>query len=324
MKNPIISILVPVYNVENYIERCARSIFEQSFSDFEVVFVDDASPDKSICLLQKTINEYPHLIDKIKIVKHDNNKGLSAARNTALNNSNGKYILHLDSDDYIDKEILQKLYYSAIKNNSDITICNVNFVYKNKIIKNTDAISEDKYEYLNQLLSRKVMFNMFAKLIKRDIIIQNNIFSIEGIGQAEDFLVYPRIVFFANKYNCINESLYYYNQINSNSFTNNINSKGIDDIIFAGRYLINFFQNQNLNSNYLINNLKFYNIYTLLYIAPYNKYHEIKNIYPENALFYNQKWDIYSKVLFFLIKLNNNFLLYFFLKIKKCLKVLYI
>ena len=93
-----ISIIVPIYNVEQYIERCARSLFEQTYDDIEYVFVDDCSPDNSLNILYEVLNDYPHRISNVKIIRHIENKGLTAARNSGLEVATGDYIAHCDSD----------------------------------------------------------------------------------------------------------------------------------------------------------------------------------------------------------------------------------
>ena len=97
-----VSILVPIYRVENYIERCAVSILNQSYDDLEIIFVDVCSPDNSMQVLNQVIKKYPKRISQIKIIKHNENKGLAEARKTAVNAATGQYVFHLDSDDYLE------------------------------------------------------------------------------------------------------------------------------------------------------------------------------------------------------------------------------
>ena len=95
-----VSICVPVYGVEKYIERCAISIFEQTYTNLECIFVNDCTKDNSIKILYNVIERYPQRREKIRIIQHDCNRGLAAARNTALEAASGDYILHVDSDNY--------------------------------------------------------------------------------------------------------------------------------------------------------------------------------------------------------------------------------
>lgn len=102
-----VSILVPIYGVEQYIERCAKSLFEQTYSEIEYVFVNDCTKDDSIGVLNRVLEKFPQRKLQVRIINHEKNKGLGAARRTAILNANGDYILHVDSDDYIAKMLLK-------------------------------------------------------------------------------------------------------------------------------------------------------------------------------------------------------------------------
>src|SRR5690554_2648299 len=118
-----VSVIVPFYKAELYIEKCARSLFEQSLGNIEYIFVDDCSPDNSLYILNQTISEYPTLREKIKIIRHETNKGVSQSRNTGLMATTGEYIIHCDSDDWIAPTMYEKMYNCAIMNDSDIVWC---------------------------------------------------------------------------------------------------------------------------------------------------------------------------------------------------------
>ena len=110
MNEITVSILIPVYNVEKYIERCARSIFEQTYQNLEIIFVDDCTPDNSIEILRRVLGDYPYRQPQTHIIRHDHNRGLGAARNTAMDAATGDYIYFIDSDDKLfDSESLDKL-----------------------------------------------------------------------------------------------------------------------------------------------------------------------------------------------------------------------
>ena len=118
-----VSIVVPIYGVEKYIERCARSLFEQTYEDIEYVFVNDATLDNSIQKLNEIIDKYSHRREHIKVLSHKENKGLPAARNTGLSVVTGEYIYHCDSDDWIEKDMIQSLCEKVIQEKADIVWC---------------------------------------------------------------------------------------------------------------------------------------------------------------------------------------------------------
>ena len=100
-----VSILVPVYGVEKYIERCARSLFEQTYENLEYIFVNDCTPDKSMEILMRVMEDYPNRKGNVRIFHHEHNRGLSAARNTALDAATSPFVTHVDSDDYLDCDV---------------------------------------------------------------------------------------------------------------------------------------------------------------------------------------------------------------------------
>uniref|UniRef100_UPI00112F95A9 glycosyltransferase family 2 protein n=1 Tax=Campylobacter concisus TaxID=199 RepID=UPI00112F95A9 len=104
MKDYNVSIIVPIYNVEKYIEKCAVTLFEQDYDNVEYVFVNDCSPDKSMKILKDIIEKYPNRKDDIKIINNIKNSGSSLTRKYGLDASTGKYILFVDSDDWVDRD----------------------------------------------------------------------------------------------------------------------------------------------------------------------------------------------------------------------------
>lgn len=115
-KTPAVSVIVPIYNVEQYVKFCVDSILAQTFQDFEIILVDDASPDNSYALCQKFYGDN----DKVKFIRHEKNQGLGASRNTGIKHAAGKYVYFVDSDDYILPDALEKLYNAAEKNNAQV------------------------------------------------------------------------------------------------------------------------------------------------------------------------------------------------------------
>ena len=133
MEQPKVSVVIPVYGVEKYIERCARSLFEQTMQEgIEYIFVDDCSPDRSIEILEKVLKEYPHREPQVKIIQHSKNQGIFYTRNTGVENATGEYIIHCDSDDWVEPDICMEkvravggkfLRYQRFCSGSDPEIC---------------------------------------------------------------------------------------------------------------------------------------------------------------------------------------------------------
>ena len=119
---PLVSVIVPVYGVERYIERCAVSLFEQTYKDIEYIFVNDATPDKSIEVLKTVMERYPERAKAVRIVEHPQNRGVSAARNSGVETASGEYLWQVDADDYIEKNAVRTLVDTAKQHSASTKI----------------------------------------------------------------------------------------------------------------------------------------------------------------------------------------------------------
>ena len=137
-----VSVIIPVFNVRNFIERCARSHFEQTLEDIEYIFVDDASPDDSVDILKACIERYPERKEQVRILVHEQNQGLPAARNTGLAVATGEYVFHCDSDDFVEKDMLEEMYGAAKEKDADMVYCNFYLSFE----KNERYLSNPAYE----------------------------------------------------------------------------------------------------------------------------------------------------------------------------------
>lgn len=219
MKQFKVSICVPVYGVEKYIERCAVSLFEQTYKNIEYVFVNDQSPDNSWSILQDVIAIYPHLIDCVKLSIHGKNRGLAAVRNTALNLAEGDYIMWVDSDDYIEPNAVEKCISVAETEYSDIVLFNYRMEKGShtKIIKTHH--SGNPTERTIALLARKIPPCIWCGIIRRSLYVDYDIRAKEGVNYSEDFHVTPKLSFFSQKISYIDSVLYHYDCIRENAYT---------------------------------------------------------------------------------------------------------
>ena len=115
-----VSILIPVYGVEKYIKRCAISLFEQTYSNLEFVFVNDSTCDGSIAILNETIKLYPKREQQVKIIHHKKNRGLAASRNTAVEMATGEFLVHVDSDDWLDSKAVEVAVKMQVQTNTKL------------------------------------------------------------------------------------------------------------------------------------------------------------------------------------------------------------
>ena len=130
---PAVSVIVLVYNVEKYIEQCARSLFEQTLGDLEYVFVDDCTPDSSMAILERVMDDYPNRRSQVKIFHNDVNRGQAFSRRRGVEASTGDYIIHCDSDDWPEPEMYEKMLTKAYDEELDIVICSARRVYPDRV-----------------------------------------------------------------------------------------------------------------------------------------------------------------------------------------------
>jgi glycosyltransferase involved in cell wall biosynthesis len=201
-----ISIILPVYNVENYIDKCIVSILNQSYENFECLIIDDGSQDDSI----KIVEEYICNDDRFKVYKKING-GLSSARNYGLNFVTGSFIVFIDSDDYLHINFLKLMLDSLIKNNADISICDIQYVDENGVELEILSNNVDLYNIEDDYLNAKSHIKNFAwnKIFKKEIF-EKYRFS-EEVRYHEDLeLIYK--ILYKRKISHIDEALYFYMQ----------------------------------------------------------------------------------------------------------------
>lgn len=210
---PKVSVIIPVYGVERYIERCAVSLFEQTMDDMEFIFVDDCTQDKSISVLEDVIARYPHRQGQIRIIHHQRNKGASRARETGISAATGEYIGHCDSDDWVEKVMYETMYRHATEGNLDFVKCyycctdgtnkRVQEVFcgKGKDITNEEAI--------RYLLSNKQWDAIWNTLVRRDVYAAHDV-QFTDHAMMEDFFLSAQLLTYSKNIGIIREPFYNY------------------------------------------------------------------------------------------------------------------
>lgn len=217
----LVSICVPIYGVEKYIKRCAISLFEQTYNNIEYLFINDCTNDASIDILRQTMNLYPQRIPQVQIIEHQHNKGLAGARNTAVSAATGDFIMHVDGDDYVDRNIVSKAVIKQKESNADIVIIDFIQKYSDFQIYVKYPCFEEVNLYCLNVLARNIPNSIWAKLIRRSLYVDNAIRCKEGCDQGEDFQVVPQLLYHAKIINNLNTPLYIYNCSNQTSYTKN-------------------------------------------------------------------------------------------------------
>ena len=211
---PKVSVIVPIYNVEKYIERCVRSLMEQNMNDLEFILVNDASTDCSMDIVSRTIEEYPLRKPLIKIINQEHNQGVAAARTIGMKVATGEYQIHCDPDDWVELDIYETLYIEAKRTDADIVVCN----YKTITYSDSFDCAVDKIYDLSQIPSG-YRWSLCNKLVKRSLIVDNDIYPIPQVDMCEDENTALRLYFHANKITYIDDVLYNYDRTRETSIT---------------------------------------------------------------------------------------------------------
>jgi pyruvyl transferase EpsI len=253
-KVPSISVIVPVYNVEKYVKFCIDSILTQSFQDFEIILVDDASPDNSVELCRKFYSDN----HKVRFIRHEKNLGLGPARNTGIKNARGKYVCFVDSDDFILPDTLEKFYNAAEKNNAEVVHAAGYYELSQDevepILQENLRLIWDRHNqegFLNFNVPYRLEYNWkenYTRVMawlcfcKRDFLLENKLEFLPILSEDEPFCF--ALLSTAERYYILYEALYIYrNRTGSIMISNNIErlSKGISSLILATIYLEKFF-----------------------------------------------------------------------------------
>ena len=209
-----VSVIVPFYNVEKYIDKCLNSLVNQTLEDIEIIIVNDGSKDNSETIAKEYASKYKN---KIIYLKKENG-GLSDARNYAIPYATGEYIAFLDSDDYIEVNMYEQMYEKAKKENADIVECDFLWEYPNEKIESKGKIYKDKHDIL--LNARVVAWN---KLIKKELIEKTKIKFPYGL-RYEDVEFFYKLIPYINKLDIVNKPFVHYVQ-RDNSISNSQNSR---------------------------------------------------------------------------------------------------
>lgn len=261
---PLVSVLVPIYQTEIFIERCARSVFEQTYKNLEYVFVDDGTTDNSICTLQRVIDDYPERKGHCKIIKHVRNQGLAATRNTAIANCHGDFVCHVDSDDWIEPNAVQLLVEKQHETGADIVYTRGNFLHTDKTVKiDCKGWSSDRDSLLETFLQDKATICVWSKLIRKSLYTDYDVRCDEQGSYYEDYQTLARLIYYSRSIACLNAYIYHYDRSNSGSIVSNfpnsllIQRQGLRSI----KVVCDFFRDK--ESHYYELSMRFYWHYIL-------------------------------------------------------------
>lgn len=277
-KEYLVSIIIPVYGVEKYIERCANSLFAQTYSNIEYVFVNDCTPDRSIERLNEVLKKNPARKASVNVVENITNCGLAAVRNIGVKHCHGQFLMHVDSDDWLDVDVVEKCVKKQIETDADIIAFDRNIYLRDGIRKVSAREANTKEEFLEQMLRREREISIWGMLIRTSLYKEHQISCVEGINMSEDFQTSPRLVYYANRISILHGVAYNYECRNSKSISATFNEKNVTQELVTLDVLDVFFADKPeiFKSAFLIGKAK-----QLCYFRQNSAFYGLKNIYEE-------------------------------------------
>ena len=234
-----VSVVVPIYGVEKFIFHCVESLMKQTMQDIEYIFVNDATLDKSMEVLQSVLTSYPERRENVRIIHHDKNKGLPAARNTGLAIATGEYVFHCDSDDYLEANALEEMYLTAKQDNSDIVWCDWFLSYESNERYMKQPSYKTSNEALISMLSGGMKYNVWNKLVRRNLYKENKITFPSGYGMGEDMTMIM-LMSYAKNISYLPKAFYHYVKTNTEAFSQTYSKRHLEDLQYNVTRIENF------------------------------------------------------------------------------------
>ncbi|MDR2791805.1 MAG: glycosyltransferase [Tannerellaceae bacterium] len=239
---PFVSVIVPVYNVEPFFERCLHALFGQTLYEMEYVFINDCTPDNSMSLLNQVLMDYPQRREQVRIINHEHNMGLAVTRKEGMKAATGEYVISCDSDDWAELTMYEKMYAAAVKEHADLVCCQ----YYEEFGNNKRILKGQKMEHKTSM--RKLnggFFTVWNKLVRRSLYTNYDVYPYEGVNMGEDVYVGIRLCHLSKKTTVIPEPLYHYNRQNVTAMTagsRRLSLASVPDMVLGARKLETFFQ----------------------------------------------------------------------------------
>ena len=243
---PKVSILTPIYNVEKLIERCAVSLFEQTYENIEYIFVNDCTKDNSIQVLESVLTRYPARQGCVRIINHEVNRGLAAARNTAVANCSGDFIMHVDSDDYLEPNAVELLLNRQLKTDADIVsgLAMMHTPDDDTLLPNPHYGTKE--EMVLDMMQLTINHSIWRRIIRKSLYDEYGVTAQEGVNIGEDCWTMTQLAYYASSFSFIDEVVYHYDCIRDDSYTGNKGAikKSLKEVIATAYLIIDFFKDK--------------------------------------------------------------------------------
>ena len=238
-----VSVLIPVYGVEKYIERCARSLFEQTMKDgIEFIFTNDATPDRSMEILLETLEDYPERKPQVSILNHEQNRGLGATRKTGFLASRGEYIIHCDSDDWVEPNMYEMMYKEGKRTKADIIGCDYieEYADRSSIFRQRFDLSPEK-QFMGIIGRNHSEMNVtvWCRMFRSSFYAKFGLI-VPDMNRDEDVLISVSAHALATRVGNVPMALYHYNLANPNSIMADDSNDTLSNKIMVWDYLYRF------------------------------------------------------------------------------------
>lgn len=281
---PKVSVVVPVFKAENYIEKCANSLLNQTLDDIEYIFIDDCSPDRSIELLQAIVSQYPTRSGYVRIERMPKNSRQAAVRKYGMQLATGDYVIHCDSDDWVDVDYYEKMYEEAIRCDADVVFAPIVDEYVgSSVLRKMESIPNTGKEIVSSWYGTNIAMFTVNKLVKRSIYTDNGILPFEGVNMWEDNGLMLRVLYYTNKVSFITGSAYHYNHTNMAATTSGYGRSAVNQMLKCADLLSKFFAEKNDAQDFskTVNAVKYLAKLNLI-TTDFAGIREFKQTYPES------------------------------------------
>lgn len=250
----MVSVIIPVYNVEKFVGKCTESLMRQTLDDVEFIFVDDASSDGSVTEIKKVVACFPERADRVHIIHHDCNKGLPTARNTGIAASTGEYIFHCDGDDFVEPDMLESMLVKAQEEDADFVWCDwyLSFGESERLMRQPDY--KTPKDALYGMLRGAMKYNVWNKLVKKSL--YDGIVFPDGNAMGEDMTMI-RVVTRAQKVAYCPGAFYHYRRTNTGALTQNYSEERLLELQENSQTTIDFLQ-ENIDSTDVKKEISFF------------------------------------------------------------------
>lgn len=240
---PKVTVVVPVYNVGKYIEKCARSLFEQTLDSLEILFIDDCGSDNSVEIVKETLENYKNRNSLTRIIRMPSNNGLATVRKQGIIEATGQYVIHCDGDDWVDLDLYERMYNKAIKENADVVVCDLmDELVNESVARGCKLSASDGKEILKDWYKNTYHMSTCNKLVRRSIYSDYDILPWNGLNMWEDNGLITRVFYYAKRIVYLENAYYHYNRINEHAMTSGYGIKQVEQMIGIAEHLSEFFE----------------------------------------------------------------------------------